>query len=305
MYANDEFVKLTGYQKSDVLGKNCRFLQGELTNQETVQKIRKCIQEGTASDIQILNYRKDGTMFWNIFQLLPLRNRKGHITHFCAIQNDMSYVTIGANPLLWSPIQVASWLKLKGLQMFSKKMIDERISGSVFIDLTASDLDNMRIPVNQQQEMVNAIEEVRKKCRSEHKIISDQATHFKRRVTLGIHPMDRWSTQDVCLFLELHSLDTYQPIFIKRKVLGSELVMMDNTDLLKLGMRNPEERYFLLHQIEKTLYRQQIAVSFTSQTVKGNFQCDLSISIADLRNQLVLQNPELANKKFRLVAHFE
>lgn len=55
---------MTGYLKEEIVGKNCRFLQGELTDRTTVARIRRAVQSGQSLDVEILNYRKNGTMFW-------------------------------------------------------------------------------------------------------------------------------------------------------------------------------------------------------------------------------------------------
>jgi len=90
IYANDGFERLTGYSVDDVIGRNCRFLQGADTDPEAVEVIRKALREGVACTVQILNYRKDGTPFWNRLSITPVRDADGEVTHHIGIQSDIT-----------------------------------------------------------------------------------------------------------------------------------------------------------------------------------------------------------------------
>jgi PAS domain S-box-containing protein len=90
IYANAGFQKLTGYAIPDVLGKNCRFLQGPETNPATVSEIRKALREERSCTVEILNYRKDGSPFWNRLSITPIRNSRGDTTHFIGVQSDIT-----------------------------------------------------------------------------------------------------------------------------------------------------------------------------------------------------------------------
>lgn len=90
VYANEGFERLTGYSKEDVLGKNCRFLQGDQTDPKTIDEIRKSIREERPCSVEILNYRKDGTTFWNLLSITPIRDESGRVTNFLGIQSDIT-----------------------------------------------------------------------------------------------------------------------------------------------------------------------------------------------------------------------
>lgn len=90
VYCNPGFVQLTGYPPGEVLGRNCRFLQGPATNPETVARLRRAIQEGRPAHVLLLNYRKDGQPFWNDLRIAPVRDAEGRLTHFVGIQSDVS-----------------------------------------------------------------------------------------------------------------------------------------------------------------------------------------------------------------------
>lgn len=90
VYANDAFLEQTGYTLAEVLGHNCRFLQGPDTRAEAVQKIREAIQNEETAEIEILNYRKNGEPFWNRFLVFPSYDSAGHLLHFVGCQTDIT-----------------------------------------------------------------------------------------------------------------------------------------------------------------------------------------------------------------------
>ena len=90
IYVNDEFVELTGYSRGETIGRNCRFLQGEETNEETVAEIRAAIDAEEPITAELRNYRKDGSMFWNRLSIKPVRDESGTVTHFLGFQEDIS-----------------------------------------------------------------------------------------------------------------------------------------------------------------------------------------------------------------------
>jgi sigma-B regulation protein RsbU (phosphoserine phosphatase) len=90
IYANEGFERLTGYSIQEVIGKNCRFLQGEGTDESSVDEIRKSIRNGTECTVELLNYKKDGTPFWNRLSITPLKNAKDEITHYVGVQSDIT-----------------------------------------------------------------------------------------------------------------------------------------------------------------------------------------------------------------------
>lgn len=88
IFANDAFLHLTGYSREEVNGRNCRFLQGPDTDQATVRKIGKAIAKGEDVSADILNYRKDGTTFWNGLYVSPVLDAAGNVQYFFASQID-------------------------------------------------------------------------------------------------------------------------------------------------------------------------------------------------------------------------
>lgn len=90
VYVSPSFEELTGYTAAEVLGKNCRFLQGPETDPETVARLRRCIRDGQTCKVEILNYRKDGSSFWNELQVSPVVDPVGKLTHFVGSQADVT-----------------------------------------------------------------------------------------------------------------------------------------------------------------------------------------------------------------------
>lgn len=90
VFANDAFLRLSGYGRDEVIGKNCRFLQGPKTDKAAIAEIRSAIEDKTDVAVDILNYRKDGSTFWNALYLSPVSNDKGELQFFFASQLDVS-----------------------------------------------------------------------------------------------------------------------------------------------------------------------------------------------------------------------
>ncbi len=90
IYANEAFQKLTGYSPDFVMGRNCRFLQGPDTDPQTRETIRRAVRGGESCTVEILNYRKDGTTFWNRLSITPVKDDRGEVTHFIGVQSDVT-----------------------------------------------------------------------------------------------------------------------------------------------------------------------------------------------------------------------
>nr|AML77084.1 putative LOV domain-containing protein [Interfilum paradoxum] len=90
VHASDVFCELTGYSREEVVGRNCRFLQGPSTDPETVQQMREAIDAEKPITVRLLNYRKDGTPFHNNLHVSPIRNANGKVVYFCGVQLDVT-----------------------------------------------------------------------------------------------------------------------------------------------------------------------------------------------------------------------
>ncbi|MBW4643193.1 MAG: PAS domain S-box protein [Goleter apudmare HA4340-LM2] len=88
LYVNEAFTRITGYQPHEVLGKTPRILQGSKTDRAQLQKIRLALSRWEPVTVEVINYRKDGTEFWNEFSIVPVSNQQGWYTHWIAVQRD-------------------------------------------------------------------------------------------------------------------------------------------------------------------------------------------------------------------------
>ena len=86
IFASDGFCAFTGYDKKEIEGKNCRFLQGPETAKEDVDRIRLAIKEEHETSVNLLNYRKDGSKFVNEFFISPLRDTSKNVVYYIGVQ---------------------------------------------------------------------------------------------------------------------------------------------------------------------------------------------------------------------------
>ena len=92
VFANRAFRRLTGYSEEEIVGRNCRFLQGPKTDPEPIARIREAIANEDVVVVELLNYRKNGTTFWNALHLGPIYNDQGEPVYFFGSQCDVSDV---------------------------------------------------------------------------------------------------------------------------------------------------------------------------------------------------------------------
>ncbi|MXR51093.1 PAS domain-containing protein [Halovenus sp. WSH3] len=90
VYINEAYEELTGYDAELALGRNCRFLQGPDTEEEAVAEMREAIEDRESVDVEVVNYREDGTPFWNHVTIAPLFDDDGNLTHYVGFQNDVT-----------------------------------------------------------------------------------------------------------------------------------------------------------------------------------------------------------------------
>ncbi len=90
IFVNPAFERITGYSSDEIVGKNCRYLQGEDKEQEGVAIVREAIRNKQSCLVKLRNYRKDGSMFWNELSLSPIFNSENAVTHFLGIQKDIT-----------------------------------------------------------------------------------------------------------------------------------------------------------------------------------------------------------------------
>jgi len=90
VWVNPSFTRVTGYEQDDVVGRNCRFLQGPATDPAAVDEIRRAIAQRSTVTTTLLNYRKDGTAFWNQLSISPVFDGSGDLVSFVGVQTDVT-----------------------------------------------------------------------------------------------------------------------------------------------------------------------------------------------------------------------
>ncbi|QZX99170.1 PAS domain-containing protein [Halobaculum rubrum] len=153
VYINDRFEELTGYDRDDVIGRNCRFLQGDDTAEEPVATMREAIDAQEPVTVELLNYRKDGTDFWNRVSIAPVHTEDGSVSQYVGFQQDITeqrrhaeqlqalhernrmLMTVGSSDEI-ADIGVAAASEILGLDACSIHLYDAEQSGLVPVAAT-------------------------------------------------------------------------------------------------------------------------------------------------------------------------
>ncbi|WP_121742086.1 bacterio-opsin activator domain-containing protein [Natronorubrum halophilum] len=90
VYVNDAFQEITGYSYDEVVGQNCRFLQGPDSSEDVIAEMAAAIDAKRPITVELKNYRSDGTEFWNEVTIAPVRDEAGVVTHYVGFQNDVT-----------------------------------------------------------------------------------------------------------------------------------------------------------------------------------------------------------------------
>jgi PAS domain S-box-containing protein len=99
IYANKAFEILTGYSQDEIIGQNCRFLQGDDRDQDARKQIRESITHRNELTLTLRNYKKDGSLFYNRLKIKPLFDKNGKLLYFLGLQYDVTYQVNAENEI--------------------------------------------------------------------------------------------------------------------------------------------------------------------------------------------------------------
>jgi PAS domain S-box-containing protein len=99
VYANKAFERLTGYSQEEIIGRNCRFLQGDEREQPGRYQIKEAMEKHEAVEVTLRNYKKDGTLFINRLKITPLFDRKQRVIYYLGVQYDVTEQVNASNEI--------------------------------------------------------------------------------------------------------------------------------------------------------------------------------------------------------------
>lgn len=125
VWANKSFYEQHGFTPEEVIGKTPRILQGPETDRNTLDRIRVALQKWESIRVELLNYRKDGSSFWNEFEIVPIADDSGWYTHWVSVQRDVSDRKEMENQLF----QLAFYDSLTGLP--NRRLFNDRLTQAI------------------------------------------------------------------------------------------------------------------------------------------------------------------------------
>jgi hypothetical protein len=124
IFINQSYTNITGFSRDEAIGRNCRILQGIHTDKETARILSAKVKAQKAASAVILNYRKDGTQFWNDLKINPVFNKAGKLTNFIAMQSDITAIRATQEDLIRAKEQAerATHVKSNFMAMISHEI---------------------------------------------------------------------------------------------------------------------------------------------------------------------------------------
>lgn len=149
LYTNAAFLSLTGYEEEEVLGRDCRFLQGADTDPDAVRQIRHALDTGHFCRVTVLNYKKNGLTFWNDVVISPVRDASGKLTHFIGVQHDVTVPMLERMRLEVEAARESEERKLAEEAMRASDRFAQSALDALSATIAVLDIDGNILAVNQ------------------------------------------------------------------------------------------------------------------------------------------------------------
>jgi len=131
VYCNKAFEELTGYTRDEIIGHNCRFLQGNDNLEEQKKMIRNALLLGQSCTVEIKNYKKDGTLFWNELHLEPIKDETNRIIYYVGVQNDITRLKLIDQQLRAEKLKVKKHLVEQQHSLLDDEHFHNKLLGTI------------------------------------------------------------------------------------------------------------------------------------------------------------------------------
>ncbi len=295
IFINSGFKRITGYSFEDVLGKNCRFLQGQAENLGAIEEIRRAILEGKECHVELQNYRKDGTFFWNELSIAPVYNSKGHLTHFIGIQSDITQRKLSEQALVLKSQALTQFTKnlkqLHRITTYQHQNLDE-----LFIDYLQAGLQIFNLPIGvicqyeNDQIMIQATHSEQYQIKPGLKLPLEETycmTVIQSQTTQNFTHISQNSQLNKTLAYQAFQLETYlgTPIWVNGKIYGTLVFASTSSNLLEFQPQELEILELMAQSIGRFIN--------TYQTEQQRAQAELALRESEERyRRLVEFSPE-------------
>jgi diguanylate cyclase (GGDEF)-like protein/PAS domain S-box-containing protein len=147
LWANDIFYESTGYQPSEIIGQSPRILQGPLTDKSVLKRLSIALENWEVCRVEVLNYKKDGTIFWNEFEVTPIANETGWFTHWISVQRDVTERKIVEEKLIYqsSHDELTGLVNRREFERRAEELLASMVDGRSAHAACYIDLDQFKV----------------------------------------------------------------------------------------------------------------------------------------------------------------